>query len=324
MNEVVERVRDRFDFYHAQVFLIDNAGESAILTASTGDIGRELLLRRHSLPVGSQSVIGQVTETGDPVVTTDTDTSAIHRRNELLPNTRSELALPMRLGDRVIGALDVQSVTADAFDEDNIAVLQIMADQLAMGLENARLRSQYDQAVAALTATEQRITADAWRSYKEARSPDAPVAYEMGDAGITESTRTPAVLNQAIMSGDVVMQSNDDDADMSLALPIKVRGEVIGAFGFGGETLQSLSDDDLLLLESVMDRVGLALENLRLMDETSRRVEHEQLVNEITAKIVGSTDIDYILQTTVRELGRVLQAPETTVQLRQETDFGDE
>jgi GAF domain-containing protein/HAMP domain-containing protein len=318
MNEVVELIRRRFGFYHAQVFLIDDARENANLVASTGTAGRELLARQHSLSVGSQSVIGQVTERAEPVIASDTDASLVHRRNELLPDTRSEMALPMRIGDQVIGALDVQSVAPNAFDADDVAVFQIMADQLAIALENARLYADLERARASIVAIERRATGEAWRAYGRERAQSAPLGYRFQEESLEPlSEQPPSAMGEALRSGRLITMKSGD-SEISLAVPIKVRGEVIGAFGFGGEDLHSLSEEDIALLETVAARVGLALENLRLVEQTARRAEHEQIINEITAKIVGSTDVSDILQTTVKELGRVLHAPQTSVQLRQE------
>jgi GAF domain-containing protein/HAMP domain-containing protein len=318
MNEVVELIRRRFGFYHAQVFLIDDARENANLVASTGTAGRELLARQHALPVGSQSVIGQVTERAEPVIASDTDASLVHRRNELLPDTRSEMALPMRIGDQVIGALDVQSVAPNAFDADDVAVFQIMADQLAIALENARLYADLERARDSIIAIERRATGEAWRAYGHERVQSAPLGYRLQEESLEpHNEQPPSAMGEALRSGRLITMKSGD-SDISLAVPIKVRGEVIGAFGFGGEDLHSLSEEDIALLETVADRVGLALENLRLVEQTARRAEHEQIINEITAKIVGSTDVSHILQTTVKELGRVLRAPQTSVQLRQE------
>lgn len=318
MQDVVDLVRERFDFYHVQVFLVDDEDKNARLVASTGTVGRELLARRHSLPVGSQSVIGQVTATAMPVIALDTDTSAVHRRNELLPDTRSEMALPMRIGDQVIGALDVQSVAANAFDQDTVAVFQIMGDQLAIALENARLHTQLRALNEELENVERRMTARQWRTFQQSREADAPLGYEMhGEVLMARHGEMPAPVLEAIHEGRLIARENGD-SDLQIAVPIRVRGEVIGAFGFGGEALRSLTEEDLALVEAVIDRVGLALENMRLVEQTARRAEYEQIVNEITAKIVGSTDINHILQTTVKELGRALRAPQTSVQLRRE------
>lgn len=319
MSEIVELIRHRFNFYHTQVFLLDSDGANARLAASTGTAGRELLSRNHFLPVGSQSVIGQVTASGEPVIASDTDTSGIHRQNDLLPDTRSEMALPMRIGDRIIGALDIQSVAPNAFESDQVAVFQIMADQLAIALENARLFNQLEESQAALQAFERRVTRETWQTFRETRSPDSPLAYQFSEDTVKPQTvSTPPQLSESLETGRVITREGNGSGDYELAVPIKVRGEVIGAFSFGGELLQNLSEDDIGLVQAVVDRVGLALENIRLVQQTARRAEHEQVVNEITAKIVGSTDINYILQTTVKELGRVLNAPQTSVQLRRE------
>lgn len=320
MQEIVDLIRDRFDFYHVQVFLVDEAGDHARLVASTGTAGRTLLARRHSLPVGSQSVIGTVTASATPVIASDTDTSAVHRRNELLPDTRSEMALPMRIGGRVIGALDVQSVAPNAFNPDTVAVFQIMADQLAVALENGRLHGQLAMALEEVKAMERRITAETWKAFQEGqgRDPNAPLGYAMiGDVLMPLQEAPPSVLEEAIERG-MAVAAGDGGSDVELALPIRVRGEVIGAFSFSGEHLANLTGEDVALVEAVIDRVGMALENMRLVQQTVRRAEYEQIVNEITAKIVGSTDVNFILQTTVKELGRALRAPQTSVQLRRE------
>ncbi len=320
MRRVVDLIRDRFGYYHAQVFLLDDAGENASLVASTGTAGRELLARRYSLPVGSQSVIGQVTARGEPIVALDTDSSAVHRRNELLPDTRSEMALPMRISDRIIGALDVQSVAPDAFDEDIIAVFQIMADQLAIALENARLQAALADMQRGIETLERRVTLEAWEAYHASRTGEGAGALAFtleGEDGESGNGVPDGLLREALERGRVVA-GQDADGQSALAVPIRVRGHVIGVFGFGGESLRHLSSEDLALVEDVAARVGVALDNLRLVEDASRRAEHEMLLNEISAKIAGSTDIEDILQTTVKELGRVLRAPQTSVQLRGE------
>ncbi|NDJ35304.1 MAG: GAF domain-containing protein [Chloroflexi bacterium] len=318
LDQVVDLIRERFDFYHTQVFLVDDTGETANLVASTGTAGRELLARRHALAVGSQSVIGRVTANGEPVVASDTSTDPTHRRNELLPNTRSEMALPMRIGERVIGALDVQSVSANAFDEDTVAVFQIMADQLAVAIENARLYSRLEDAHSRIELIQRRMTSEAWRSYQQNRSTRGTFGYELTSDGVVAHGGVSSnILEEAIRTGQLIHQRNGD-SEPRLAIPIRVRGEVVGAFQFVGENIADITDEDLGLIEAVMDRVSVALDNLRLVEQTARRAEYEQVVNEITAKIVGSTDINLILQTTVQELGRILRAPNISIQLRRE------
>jgi PAS domain S-box-containing protein len=138
----VDLVRERFGFYHAGIFLTDEAGEYAVLQSATGDAGQQMLEQGHRLKVGETGIVGYVCASGEPRTALDTGTDATHFDNPCLPETRSEMALPMRVGDRVIGALDVQSTSEAAFDEDDVEILQVMADQLAVSIERTRLFEQ--------------------------------------------------------------------------------------------------------------------------------------------------------------------------------------
>lgn len=141
LSQAVELIRESFDFYHVQIFLIDDAKQYAVLYKSTGQAGQKLLEQNHKLAIGSQSVIGQVTYQRKPIVVRDTDLSnriVLYRRNEFLPDTRAELAIPLQVGDTLIGALDVQSTDPGAFNEEDISTLEILTAQLAIAIQNAR------------------------------------------------------------------------------------------------------------------------------------------------------------------------------------------
>ncbi len=146
-SRTVNLVRDRFGFYHAGIFVTEETGFKAILQAATGEAGAEMLQQKHSLQVGSKSVVGGVTESGRAVIVNDTAASESHKFNPLLPETRAEAALPLRVGSRTIGALDIQSTQVNAFSEDDIAVLQSLADQIAIAIDNARSYELSMQAV---------------------------------------------------------------------------------------------------------------------------------------------------------------------------------
>jgi signal transduction histidine kinase/CheY-like chemotaxis protein len=152
LNHAVNMIRDRFGFYHAGIFLVDERGEYAVLRAAAGEAGNAMLKHGHRLKVDEVGIVGYVTGIGQPRIALDVGADAVHFKNPFLPKTRSELALPLKVGGRVIGALDVQSQRAAAFDQDDVAVLQTMADQLAVAIESARLyqaeRSRYREAEA--------------------------------------------------------------------------------------------------------------------------------------------------------------------------------
>ncbi len=138
-NTTVDLIRDSFKFYHVSIFLVDEAREWAVVHASTGEVGRIMVERPHRLQVGGNSIVGFVTSKGQPRIALDVGEDAVHFKNPLLPNTRSEMSLPMISRGQVIGALDVQSTEPNAFSDEDIDTLQIMSDQLANAIENVRL-----------------------------------------------------------------------------------------------------------------------------------------------------------------------------------------
>lgn len=146
-TRAVDLIRNRFGFYHVGLFIVEETGFNAVLQEATGEAGEEMKRQKHSLPVGSKSIVGEVTASGNPFVVNDTATSPIHRPNPLLPKTRAEAAIPLRVGSRIIGALDLQSEYPNAFAEDDIAVLQTLADQIAIAIDNARSYELSIQAV---------------------------------------------------------------------------------------------------------------------------------------------------------------------------------
>jgi PAS domain S-box-containing protein len=152
LDSAANMVRDRFGFYHAGVFLIDEAGagaggEYAVLRSATGDAGRQMLEQGHRLKVGEVGIVGHVCASGEPRIAHNVGADAVHFVNPLLPGTRSEMALPLRVEGHVIGALDVQSAEEAAFHQDDVEILQVMADQLAVAIERTRLFQQKQTAL---------------------------------------------------------------------------------------------------------------------------------------------------------------------------------
>jgi HAMP domain-containing protein len=139
LRRAVDLIKERFGYYHVSIFMLDESSRFAILRESTGEIGEALKARGHQLEVGSQSVIGWVTDNNAPRVVSDVQEDPIHFKNELLPETRSEVAVPLQVGGRVLGALDVQSTDPAAFKPEDLEVLQTLADQISAAIQNARL-----------------------------------------------------------------------------------------------------------------------------------------------------------------------------------------
>jgi signal transduction histidine kinase/DNA-binding response OmpR family regulator len=155
LGRAVNLISSRFGYYHASIFLIEDTGEYAVIRESTGLAGEEMKRTGHKLRVGSKSVIGRVTSTGEALIINDVEKDPGHHPNPLLPNTRAELGIPMKIGERIIGALDVQSIEVDSFSSDDVAVLQVLADQVAVAVDNARSYALSQQAVEEMRKADQ-------------------------------------------------------------------------------------------------------------------------------------------------------------------------
>lgn len=137
-RRAVNLLCEHFGYYHASIFINEEAGLNSVVRESTGEAGKEMKERHHALEVGSKSVVGTATGTGDPFIINDVRNNPNHRPNPLLPDTRAEAAIPLKIGRRIIGALDLQATEVDAFTDEDVAVLQILADQFATAIDNAR------------------------------------------------------------------------------------------------------------------------------------------------------------------------------------------
>ncbi|MDX1994519.1 MAG: GAF domain-containing protein [bacterium] len=314
MDSVVNRIIDLFpNIYHAQIFLIDDEGRTALLRASTGEAGRKLLARGHRLEVGSVSVIGQVTDEGRVVVARDTAASNVHKANEFLPETRSELAIPLRVGDRIIGALDVQSKLSGSFTGNQVQILQTLADQLAIAIENARLYQETLQRLEEIAESNQRVTQAAWQEYMNAERMRALISEAglQGGTAVGESD----LGQQAIDAGRPMIGEVTDRETVPVAVPIVLRGQTLGTIEWELRAAD-YSYDKVLLAQELVSRLAVSLDNTRLFQESRRAIDRERLVNEISARLTTQTNIDAILQTAVREIGTALRVPQVNIHLR--------
>ncbi len=311
MESVVGLIIARFpNIYHAQIFLIDTERRYAVLQASSGEAGRKLLESGHRLEVGGVSVIGQVTEEGHPVLVHDISISEVHRRNEFLPETNSELAIPLRFGEIIIGVLDVQSKQSDSFHDDQINVLQTMSDQVAIAIQNARLYQESLHHLQELEQSQREATLLAWEDYMN----DQDVQILASEAGKSTGADMSNLRRAALSGGKPVVGESTPRQTIPIAIPITYRGQVLGAIEWEMSE-QDFNYNKVLLAEELVNRLAISLDNARLFHESQRFAERERMVSEIAAKLTGQTDIDEILQTAVRELGQALRVPHVDIRL---------
>ncbi len=335
LNLAVERIREAFGFYHAQVFLLDQERRMARLEASTGRAGVALLARGHSLPVGSRSVIGQATYVGKPVVINNVRTDPMHRPNDLLPDTRAELALPLIVGGEVIGALDVQSTAVNVFGADEVNSLQVMANQLAGYVEKARLlaelqartsEQQYliEETQSNLRQIEdlnRRLTREGWSDYLRSQRVQGTLGFTLHGGNVDSDSTWTAPMRQAFYGEQSVVIRQDQQAHIA-ALPLKVRGEVIGVLEIERDGSKPWNELELEMAETLIQRLAVAVENARLYEQATLAAEREHVVNRIAQDVQEAESVDQVLQAALTELSSLLGASRGVVQI-QAKDEGD-
>ena len=315
LPNITRLVSEQFGFYHAGIFLLDDANEFAILRAANSEGGRRVLERGHRLSLGSKSIVGYVASHGDPRIALDVGAESIYFNNPDLPETRSELALPLRASGQVIGVLDVQSVETNAFAQEDVFVLSTLADEIAIAIENARLYSEAQKALAISQSTFEKYVKQEWSSF----------AQQVRHSGYMFDGRQVIPLDKKLKPEHVqsVAQTGTPQSEKStstVTLPIKLRGQTIGVLDVrskGGD--REWTPAEISLLEAAVERAGLALENARLVESAQRRASRERSIGEISTRIGAVSDIDAILQTAVQELGRKLSGvAEVTLELDRE------
>jgi GAF domain-containing protein/HAMP domain-containing protein len=319
LDQVVHLISEAFGNYHTGVFLLDDAGRWAELRAANSPGGKRLLTRGHRLEVGAQGIVGNVTRTGQPHIAHNVGADAIYFDNPELPDTQTEVALPLVARGHIIGALDIQSTDQRAFDDTDVAILSSLADQIAVALDNARLYQVSQSALAQVQAAQRLHTAENWREY----GVNAPNYFEYGSrAEVLEQDTATQTAEMALEVGTTVTTTHENGKPGAIVAPIKVRGTVIGALGLESAELgdgQEWSGEDIALIETVADQVAQAMEAARLFDETERRARREQLVTEISDRIRAAPDMETILRTAVREIRRTLGVSHGAIRLGTET-----
>lgn len=314
LPSIAALINQRFGFYHVGIFLIDDAKEYAVLSATNSEGGKQMLEHGHKLRIGEIGIVGYVAASGNPRIALDTGTDAVFFNNPFLPNTRSEMALPLLAGNQTIGVLDVQSMEPNAFSQDDINILTTLADQAATAIQNASL---FRDTQAALTESQILFSNYIQQAWKTASESDTQIGYRYAGTGLTsiEQPMNTPEINEAVEKGQTVISANGTQG-LTLVVPIKLRGETIGVFHVNPPAGKEWRADDVEVMEAISSRVALALENATLVDETQRRASKERIIGEISNKISSVVNIDNIVETAARELSRTLPGAEVAIQLQ--------
>ncbi|MBN1953578.1 MAG: GAF domain-containing protein [Anaerolineae bacterium] len=307
LAQIVNLISKKFDVYHSGIFLLNETQEWAVLRAASSEGGQRMVARGHRLRAGEQGVVGYVIGQGEHRIALDVGLDAVHFDNPDLPQTRSEIALPLRARGEIIGALDVQSTEPAAFSEEDVTALQTLADQVAVAISNAELFQRVEESLAAERRAYGEISRGAWIELLQLRK---QLGYRYEEGQVTPLIRPaqhPAAIDET--PGELP----------EMLLPVKARGQVIGRIrarkpAEAGEW----TANERQLLETLTAQLDVALESARLYQDTQRRAATDRLVGEVTDHMRETLDVNTVLQTAVREIHQALGLGETEVWIGEE------
>jgi GAF domain-containing protein/HAMP domain-containing protein len=306
LDQTVQLISERFNFYHVGIFLIDENEKFAILRAASSEGGQRMLAYNHKLAIGQKGIVGHVAGKGEPRIAMDVGNDTVYFNNPDLSQTRSEMALPLKVRGQVIGVLDVQSTKAAAFTTEDIEVLQVLADQVALAIDNARTRSESEATIRELNTLTQQQTNQWWQR-----------RLESGD--LIYSYRSGKVNKEDV---PVLADDRQEPDERWLNLPLVLHGQSLGEIKLRRHPdSPHWSTEDCAVAKQIVNQIVLSLENARLLEENRRRAMNEALVSQITDKTQGLLDVDTVIKTAAQEIGRSLGL--ARVQIRLENDSSE-
>ncbi|RME88051.1 MAG: GAF domain-containing protein, partial [Anaerolineae bacterium] len=307
VQQAVDLMKERFGLYYVGLFELDGTGEWANLRAGTGKEGQAMIARRHRIRVGS-GMIGWCIANRQPRIAQQAELDDVRLRPPELPKTRAEAALPLRARGEVLGALTIQSDQPGFFTPDNLAIFQIIADQIAVALENARLFAESQAALSSL----ERITLERARRGWQERLLRAGQAIAVRADGHSTLPAPPVLdenVRRALERGEITAEVDEQTpgGNYLLNVPIKVRGTTIGVLRtYKPAERGTWTEAEVQALSAIAERLALSLESARLFEETVRRAEREHLVTEITTRIRSTTDPQEMIRIAIEELKQAL------------------
>ena len=352
--KAVNFIRERFDFYHASVFMHDLQGEFTVIREATGETGTQMKRSGYKIGIGSKSIVGFVSSRGQQLVVDNTAKDATYYANPLFPNTRSEAAFPLKVGERILGEIDVQSIHPYAFTEDKLRSLQILADQMAIAVVNTELFSEtqehlsqhrllhhitttaasgttleeaLESAVNGLQVTlgGDRVTILLANREKNSLEVKASTGYAEditklnipigeGITGWSAAHKRPLRIKNVNEDSRYILVSSNTRSE--LAIPLVYRNELLGVLNVESELADAYTENDEEMLGTLGGSLAAIIANARLLEQNRIQAERDRLIYEATTKIRRSTDIQSIMAATAGELTRLTGARYAKIQIK--------
>jgi GAF domain-containing protein/HAMP domain-containing protein len=338
LQQVVNRIKQSFGYYHVHIYLIDPQTGELVMREGFGEVGRQLKAAGHRLQLG-QGIVGKVAVNSEPFLASNVEEVPNFVRNPLLPKTQAELAVPIRKGKDTLGVLDIQNEEKDSFSQEDLILMQSIADQVAIVVENARLFRQTRQAMAAAEKLNRRLTREAWQDISRKIATTGYVFTKNGSTPIelaaTSVLNTDAswmsLMTQAVQQKKLVADTDNEPRQQQTAyasVPLVLRDEVIGVISIeraaattgkaaraNENEINPWTEDELATLQTIAAQVALALDSARLAHETQRSAWRDRIVSESTARVWASGEVEEVMRAAVAQLGDRLKASEVVIRL---------
>jgi GAF domain-containing protein len=316
LARLVELIHDRLGYHHIYVFLPDQSNQYLTINAAAGTTARSILESDYRLRIGGNSLAGRVAAQHRPTIAGSQGDDSVYLGDPALPGARAELAVPLVAGERLLGVLDLQSIQFEAFSEEDLVVMTTLGTQLAVALDHCRLLNETEATLAEVEKVQRRYVNHAWQSATGGTTGAPAFSFTHNDGVVPTSISAAWTheIAQVAVSGQAV-RSNGNSEQASVAMPITVRGQIIGALQLRHKPGRTWQADELGAVQDLADRLGSALETARLAEEAQRHAAHERFAATITARMQESLNIDTILRTAVGEIGDALGLSDVAIQL---------
>ena len=321
LGQVTDLISEQFGFYHTGIFMLDSARQWAVLQAASSAGGKKMLARGHRLQRGT-GLVGSAVQEESPRIALDVAADVAYVDNPDLPETRSEAALPLRARNELIGVLDVQSTELEAFSQEDVAVLQTLADQVAVAISNAQLFQQIQENLETTQQAYGTLAGKAWRDLFQKPSALSFLSDQDGTRpadGLWEPQMEAAYQTESLTPG-----AQAGTGPGTLAIPLRVRDQVIGVVdGRKPASQGEWQPEEIELLKTLVEQLEVALESASLYQDMQRRAVREQLVGQVTSRMRQTLDVEGVLRTAIEETRHALGLPEVIVRLRDPASIPD-
>jgi GAF domain-containing protein len=325
LQRAIELIQNNFNFYHVHIYTYKPGSQELVMARGSGDVGRKLLEIGHTIEYG-KGMVGTAARYKQVVLENNVDRDPNFIRNPLLPDTQSEMAIPLLVGDTVLGVLDIQENRWSAFNEATQKLMQNLANQLAVAIRNFRLVEESTAALERIENLNRRLTRENWSRTLESTAVSG-YAYAPDQTYPTTSDWLPSMRRILAQNTQDPPPNPSDTAQTDgprsndFAIPLILRGEILGVLGLERPLDVPWTEDDELVIQNLAEQITLALESARLLEDTQRNAWRDQVVSETTAQVWSSADVQDVLRSAVAQLADKLDASEVVIRLGTEKDL---